>query len=86
VEAISSMLIRRIGYNGSLLKNTVQDKKTYQVPSHWMVDAKWEKDGSKNEPSCMHGGNAISLSQEETGIIEGWVEVAKTADTVFSLL
>jgi hypothetical protein len=77
---------RLIWYNGSLLKNKVVDNKTFQVPTHWMVDAVWEKGATKADMSCMKGGNAIRLSEKESDILERSVELAKKVDVDHSLV
>jgi alpha 1,3-mannosyltransferase len=73
-------------YNGSLLKNKAIDATAFEVPTHWMMDATWEKGGSKPEISCMRDGKARKLTAEETKIIEQSVEVAKRVDSTKSLL
>jgi alpha 1,3-mannosyltransferase len=73
-------------YNGSLLKNKAIDALEFEVPSHWMMDATWEKGGSKPEISCMRGGKAQSLTAEERKILEQSVEVARRIDVSKSLL
>jgi alpha 1,3-mannosyltransferase len=73
-------------YNGSLLKNKAVDTRTFDVPTHWMMDATWEKGGSKPEISCMVGGEVRTLTVEETKIIEMTVEAAKRVDSAHSLV
>jgi alpha 1,3-mannosyltransferase len=73
-------------YNGSLLKNKDIDATEFGVPSHWMMDATWEKGGSKPEISCMKDGQLRKLTDEEIKIIEHSVEVAKKVDREKSLL
>ena len=51
-------------YNGSLVKNKAADATTFEVPTHWMMDATWEKSGSKPEISCIVGGQARLLTPE----------------------
>jgi alpha 1,3-mannosyltransferase len=77
---------RLIWYNGSLLKNKVVDSQTFQVPTHWMIDAVWDKGATKADMSCMRGGNATRLSAEETHILERSVEIAKEIDATHSLV
>jgi alpha 1,3-mannosyltransferase len=73
-------------YNGSLLKNKAIDTTTFEVPTHWMMDATWEKGGSKPEISCMTGGQVKTLTADEVQIIERMVEAAKKLDSVHSLI
>jgi alpha 1,3-mannosyltransferase len=77
---------RLIWYNGSLLKNKVTDNKTFQVPTHWMIDALWEKGATKADMSCMRGGNATRLSAKEIEILERSVAIAKEVDATYSLV
>lgn len=44
--------------NGSLLKNKAVDKKEFNIPTHWMIDATWEKGATKADMSCMKEGHA----------------------------
>lgn len=71
---------RLLWYNGSLLKNKAVDGGSFEVPTHWMMEATWEKGGSKPEMSCMKGGAARLLTPEETKVIEESIEVAKKVD------
>jgi alpha 1,3-mannosyltransferase len=73
-------------YNGSLLKNKAIDALEFEVPTHWMMDATWEKGGSKPDISCMKDGKVRKLTAKETNIIEQSVEVAKRIDTSKALL
>jgi alpha 1,3-mannosyltransferase len=67
-------------YNGSLLKNKAVDNATFEVPTHWMMDATWQKGGSKPEISCMKGGEPRELTADEINIIERSIEEAKKFD------
>jgi alpha 1,3-mannosyltransferase len=73
-------------YNGSLLKNKAIDALDFEVPTHWMMDATWEKGGSKPEISCMKDGKVRKLTTAETIVIKQSVEVAERIDTSKSLL
>ncbi|KAE8153274.1 mannosyltransferase putative-domain-containing protein [Aspergillus avenaceus] len=74
---------RLLWYNGGLLKNkgnkNMQD--VYDVPTHWMVDAEWEK-GAKQDFSCMKGGKVRALSEREIAVIEQSIDLAKGLDKV----
>ena len=69
-------------YNGSLLKNKAVDENTFEVPTHWMKNATWQKGNSKPDISCMKGGIATKLTQIEMSVIEQSVEAAKAFDAV----
>jgi hypothetical protein len=71
---------RLLWYNGSLLKNKAVDNTTFEVPTHWMMDATWVKGGSKPEISCMKGGEPKELTADEMHIIERSIEEAKKFD------
>jgi alpha 1,3-mannosyltransferase len=77
---------RLIWYNGSLLKNKIVDKEAFEVPTHCMVDAVWEKGATKRDKSCMKGGQAVELAEGERDILKRSVEVAKRVDADQSLL
>ncbi|KAE8447842.1 hypothetical protein EG329_010071 [Mollisiaceae sp. DMI_Dod_QoI] len=64
--------------NGSLLKNKAVDKTEFQVPTHWMIDATWEKGATKADMSCMKDGLARELTPEESITIKRSVEGAPT--------
>lgn len=70
-----------IWYNGSLLKNKAIDNTTFLIPSHWMIDATWEKGATKADMSCMTGGMAQSLTNDEMDILRRSIVVAKEADS-----
>lgn len=48
--------------NGSLLKNKAVNKTEFVIPTHWMIDATWEKGGTKADMSCMKDGVAREVS------------------------
>ncbi|PKS05533.1 hypothetical protein jhhlp_008050 [Lomentospora prolificans] len=72
-------------YNGSLLKNKKVDKKTFAIPTHWMVDGTWSKGPSRQEMSCMAGETAQELSAEERSLLDQSVRLAKKLDDEFGL-
>ncbi|KAE8406851.1 mannosyltransferase putative-domain-containing protein [Aspergillus pseudonomiae] len=73
---------RLLWYNGSLLKNKGKSSMTnkYGVPTHWMIDGKWQKGDRKEDMSCMKGGEPRNLTQYELNIMEGSIELAKNLD------
>ncbi|KAE8333001.1 mannosyltransferase putative-domain-containing protein [Aspergillus sergii] len=75
---------RLLWYNGSLLKNKGKSsmKNEYEVPTHWMIDAEWEKGARKEDMSCMKGGEARNLTQDEFDIMERSIDLAKRLDAV----
>jgi alpha 1,3-mannosyltransferase len=75
-----------IWYNGSLLKNKALDKTAFDIPSYWMVDAKWEKGATKSDMSRMKGGTVRVVTVKERNILQKMVEVAKRVDADKSLL
>ncbi|KAF9772892.1 hypothetical protein IL306_009383 [Fusarium sp. DS 682] len=48
-------------YNGGLLKNKAVNQTEFEVPTHWMIDQKWHKGGSKKAMSCMVGTKVSDL-------------------------
>ncbi len=73
-----------VWFNGSLLKNKAIDQDTYEVPSHWMMDATWEKGESKPEMSCMTRGVVRSLLPEQIKALEESIAAARTVDVVLA--
>ncbi|RAH76908.1 hypothetical protein BO86DRAFT_393097 [Aspergillus japonicus CBS 114.51] len=73
---------RLLWYNGSLLKNKGQPgmENEYQVPDKWMIDADWIKGARKQDQSCMVNGVVRDLTDEEKGILERSIELAKSLD------
>ena len=67
-------------YNGSLLKNKAVNKLVFDVPSHWMIDAVWEKGATKPDISCMSDGGVREVSAEEQRTVADSVETAKKID------
>lgn len=67
-------------YNGSLLKNKAVNDTLFDVPTHFMIDATWEKGATKPDMSCMRDGKAQTVSREETEIIQASVNNAKKID------
>lgn len=71
-------------YNGGLLKNKLKSMNEYEVPRKWMMDdGKWEKGATKQDMSCMVGGEVRSLSDRELGSLEKTIATAKEVDTLF---
>ncbi|MCJ1295969.1 hypothetical protein MMC34_007534 [Xylographa carneopallida] len=73
---------RLLWYNGSLLKNKAVDKLEFEVPTHWMVDAVWEKGATKPDVSCMRDGLVKYVTDEESRILSASVEAAKKVDVL----
>lgn len=73
-------------YNGGLLKNKITNKKEFEVPTHWMMDADWEKGASKPDMSCMKHGNAVELADAEKEIIKRSIEEAQGVDSELNLV
>ncbi|KNG87437.1 hypothetical protein ANOM_004259 [Aspergillus nomiae NRRL 13137] len=75
---------RLLWYNGSLLKNKGKSGMTneYEVPTHWMIDGKWQKGDRKEDMSCMKGGEARNLTQYELNIMERSIGLAKHLDAM----
>ncbi|KAI3398709.1 hypothetical protein diail_8748 [Diaporthe ilicicola] len=42
---------RLLWYNGGLLKNKITNRREFEVPTHWMMDAEWEKGANKGDMS-----------------------------------
>jgi len=72
--------------NGSLLKNKHVDKKEFELPTHWMIDAEWRKGATKIDMSCMTGGKATPLTEGERSILARTIEVSKEVDAKYSLV
>lgn len=73
-------------YNGGLLKNKITNKREFEVPTHWMMDAEWEKGASKPDMSCMKHGNAVELAGAEKEIIRRSIEEAQSVDSELNLV
>ncbi|KKY38683.1 putative glycosyltransferase family 71 protein [Diaporthe ampelina] len=73
-------------YNGGLLKNKITDKREFEVPTHWMMDAEWEKGANKPDMSCMKRGIAMELTDAEKEIIKRSIEEAQSVDIELNLV
>jgi alpha 1,3-mannosyltransferase len=73
-------------FNGSLLKNKAIDQTTFETATHWMMDATWEKGGSKPEMSCMKGGVVRELTPAQITVLEGSILVATEVDKAHALV
>ncbi|KIL84890.1 hypothetical protein FAVG1_11760 [Fusarium avenaceum] len=73
-------------YNGGLLKNKAVNQTEFEVPTHWMIDQKWHKGGSKKDMSCMAGTQASELESAEKDILARSIEVAKDMDAKLGLI
>ncbi|MCJ1481275.1 hypothetical protein MMC06_001432 [Schaereria dolodes] len=67
-------------YNGSLLRNKAVNKQEFEVPSHWMMDATWEKGATKPDISCMRDGVVQTVTEQEQQTLSESVEAAKKVD------
>ncbi|PLB43759.1 hypothetical protein P170DRAFT_450932 [Aspergillus steynii IBT 23096] len=69
-------------WNGSLLKNkgVPEMTKVYDIPTNWMIDAEWLKGDTKQDMSCMIGGEVRNLTNDQTHTLERSVELAKRVD------
>ncbi|KAJ9145443.1 Glycosyltransferase family 71 protein [Pleurostoma richardsiae] len=70
-------------YNGGLLKNKLSSDVEYEVPEKWMIDADWQKGATKQDMSCMVGGESRSLTAEEKEVLAKSIELAKKMDKDF---
>lgn len=73
-------------YNGGLLKNKITNKREFEVPTHWMMDAVWEKGANKPDMSCMKRGIAMELTDIEKEIIKRSIEEAQNVDSELNLV
>ncbi|KAG6360987.1 hypothetical protein INS49_009206 [Diaporthe citri] len=73
-------------YNGGLLKNKITNKREFEVPTHWMMDAEWEKGASKPDMSCMKRGTAMELADVEKDIIKRSIKEAQIVDIELNLV
>lgn len=73
-------------YNGGLLKNKITNKREFEVPTHWMMDAEWEKGANKPDMSCMKHGTAMELADVEKEIIRRSIEEAQSVDIELNLV
>ncbi|KAI5456492.1 mannosyltransferase putative-domain-containing protein [Mariannaea sp. PMI_226] len=73
-------------YNGGLLKNKIVNQTAFEVPTHWMIDQRWIKGGSKKDMSCMVGNNVSTLSEHERDILSRSIAVAQDVDKQLGLL
>ncbi|KAM5355084.1 hypothetical protein ACJ41O_001730 [Fusarium nematophilum] len=77
---------RLLWYNGGLLKNKAVNQTEFEVPTHWMIDQKWHKGGSKKDMSCMAGREATELSERERAVLGQSIEVAREVDARLNLI
>jgi hypothetical protein len=73
-------------YNGGLLKNKITNKREFEVPTHWMMDAEWEKGANKPDMSCMKHGIAMELTGAEKEILKRSIEEAQGVDSELNLV
>ncbi|KAI1613744.1 mannosyltransferase putative-domain-containing protein [Exophiala viscosa] len=71
---------RLLWFNGSLLRNKENNPMEFDVPSEWMIDATWEKGASKQDMSCMSGGEVRQIDVGAVDIVQRSVELAKKTD------
>lgn len=76
---------RLLWYNGGLLKNKLANQRDFDVPSHWMIDQRWEK-GAKKDMSCMVGNDVNKLSGHERDILSKSIDAAKDVDKKLDLI
>ncbi|KAH8883607.1 hypothetical protein GQ53DRAFT_732071 [Thozetella sp. PMI_491] len=77
---------RLLWYNGGLLKNKLALPTTFEIPTHWAVDGKWEKGARKEDSSCMVGGQQVALTGYETTVLEQAMTLAQQVDSDLNLL
>ncbi|KAK3938890.1 mannosyltransferase putative-domain-containing protein [Diplogelasinospora grovesii] len=75
-----------IWYNGGLAKNKMTMPDVFEVPTHWMIDADWEKGAAKEDMSCIAGGKAIPLTKEESAILAKSMKLAEEVDSSLALI
>lgn len=73
-------------YNGGLLKNKITNGREFEVPTHWMMDAEWEKGANKPDMSCMKHGIAMELTDAEKETIRKSIEEAQRVDSELNLI
>lgn len=71
-------------WNGSLLRNkgVEEMKNVYAVPTSWMIDAEWRKGATKQDMSCMVGGELRNLTSGQIHTLERSIELAKHIDAI----
>lgn len=74
---------RLLWYNGSLLKNKAINKLDFLVPSHWMMDATWDKGAQKKDISCMRDGTVREVDESVRKVVGASVGNAKKIDEKF---
>ncbi|OCL04523.1 glycosyltransferase family 71 protein [Glonium stellatum] len=73
-------------YSGGLLKSKAADEKEFMVPEWWMVDAEWIKGSTKEDMSCMNGGQVRPVDTDALRVMMETVEEAKLVDKKFARL
>lgn len=73
-------------YNGGLLKNKRVDPLEFGLPTHMMVDGKWEKGTTKDDMSCMLGSTGKLLPREVDWILNKSITLAQELDTEFGFV
>ncbi len=77
---------RLLWYNGGLLKNKMLLPTTFEVPTHWAIDGKWEKGARKEDMSCMVGGERSALTKGEANVLEQTMALAQQIDSSLNLV
>ncbi|GJC83798.1 alpha-1,3-mannosyltransferase MNT3 [Colletotrichum liriopes] len=75
-----------IWYNGGLLKNKKVDPQEFGLPTHTIVDGKWEKGGDRTQMSCMVGHNVKPLNKEMEWILNSSITLAQKLDKEFGFI
>ncbi|KAJ0268156.1 hypothetical protein COL940_013659 [Colletotrichum noveboracense] len=75
-----------IWYNGGLLKNKKVDPKEFGLPTHTLVDGKWEKGADRTQMSCMVGENVKTLTRDMTWVLNSSITLAQELDKEFDFV
>lgn len=71
---------RLLWFNGALLKNKYQDKKTYGDFSHYMLDGHWQPQNGGEGISCQDQGDILLVNEQEKKVLSASIKEAKLMD------
>ncbi|KAJ2893571.1 mannosyltransferase putative-domain-containing protein [Zalerion maritima] len=72
--------------NGGLLLNKLMDKKEFDVPTHWVLDGRWQKGIKKEDLSCMVGEHISDIPKKQQELLQSSIDVAKEMDAKIMLV
>lgn len=77
---------RLFWFNGALLENKYQDKKTFGDFTHYMLDGHWKPQTGGDGVSCEHQGAILTVNEKEKLVLTESIKQAKLVDERFKEL